>query len=194
MKRIIPVRLLIVAFACCFTTACAGGSAGVGVSGAGGGVGGGITAAGGGRYLSPSPEAAAEFEKGIIRPDYNYYYSGAEAYPNAIIGLDRRYLLTNNLWQKVQLTPATLKDWLDYMRLKAVQSRQSLHGFNILDAQGNRIGIWISVLDAIPGIQIKMQPDNGVWIDTPPQDPYHEYDRGGRFGGSGFGGGLFFGF
>jgi hypothetical protein len=196
LKQDIFGRLLIAVLAMCLVTACAGVGVGVGVSGGGGGVGGsvGVSSAGGGRQLAASPEAAAEFEKFLIRQDYNYYYSGSDAHPNAIMGLDKRYVLTNDLWKKVDLTPERLKDWLPDMHTKALESRQALHGFVILDGQGNRIGTWYSVLEAIALMQIKLQPDNGIWIDTPPQDVYHEYDRGRRGFGSGIGGGLFLGF
>ena len=187
-------KLLIAGIAICLVTACAG--VGIGVSGGAGGVGGtvGVSAAGGGRHLAASPEAAAEFEKFLIRQDYNYYYSGSDAHPNALMGLDKRYVLTNDLWKKVELTPERLKDWLPDMHTKALDSRQTLHGFVIMDDQGNRIGIWYSVLEAISLMQIKLQPDNGIWIDTPSQDVYHEYDRGRRGVGPGIGGGLFRGF
>lgn len=172
-------------------TACAG-------AGAGGGIGGGVGVSGStlGRssHLAASPEAAAEFEKYLIRQDYNYYYSGVQAYANAILGLDKRYVLTNDLWKKVDLTPELLKDWLPTMEMKAVQSRQSLKGFVILDDQGKRIGIYYTVLEAATLANIKLQPDNGIWIDTPPQDVYHEYDNGTGFHRGRVGGGLFFGF
>ena len=32
-----------------------------------------------------------DFEAGVIRPDYQYYYAGRENMPYAIIAIDRRY-------------------------------------------------------------------------------------------------------
>lgn len=177
----------------CFL-ACAGAGAGIGVSGAGGGVGISGAAVGAGRHLLASPEAAAEIEKHLIRQDYNYYYSGVQAYPNAILGLDRSYVLTNDLWKKVDLTPELLKDWLPDMQTKAIQSHQAPRGFVIVDGEGKRIGIYYAVLEAAALADIKLQPDNGIWIDTPPQDVYREYNGGRGFGRDGIRGGFFFGF
>lgn len=183
MKRIASERILFVLIAAFFTCGCAGVGGGVGVSGSGGGVGVGVSGYGGagGDYLKGSSEVTAEFEKYVVRPGYQYFYSGSDAYPNAILGLDKRYFLTNDLWKPVALTQAKLKDWVDYMQEKTVFSKQPLHGFVILDDKGNQIGVWYSVLRAITLIRVRLEPESRVWIDTPPQDVYREFpDRGLR--------------
>ena len=181
MNRIASeMALVMVIAACLLIGSCAEVGFGVGVGGAGGGVGVGVSGvgAGGGRqYLSGSNEVVEEFEKAIVRPNYQYYYSGSDAHPAAILGLDRRYALTNDLWKPVPLTPAKLKDWVDDMQRMTVFTPRPLHGFWVLDGAGNRIGVWYSVLGATSTVRVKPEPENRIWIDTPPPDVYHEFDQ-----------------
>ena len=39
--------------------------------------------------------------------DMNYYFSGSEIYPNAIIGLKKKYVLDNDLWKPIKPDPQT---------------------------------------------------------------------------------------
>ena len=81
-----------------------------------------------------------------VLPNYNYYYSGGDAQPNYIIGIDDRYHLTSKLWKPVDLTPEMLKNWLNYIRPRVGYS-PSLYGADITDANGQRVGLWYSVKD-----------------------------------------------
>ena len=81
-----------------------------------------------------------------VLPNYNYYYAGGDAQPNYIIGIDDRYHLTSKLWKPVDLTPAMLKNWLNYIQPR-VGYDPSLFGADITDANGKRVGLWYSVKD-----------------------------------------------
>jgi len=162
-------------------SACTGIGAGVGATAYGNGA------------LVASQDVSDEFGEYRIRPGYNYYYSGSDAYPNAILGLDKNYVLTNKLWKRIDLTQAKLKDWVDSMQIKGLESRQPLHGFYILDRQGQKVGIWYSVLEAAAMSRVRYGNEREIGIDTPPQDTYHLFDGTSRFPDHfGIGGGAIF--
>jgi len=81
-----------------------------------------------------------------ILPNYKYYYSGPDARPNYIIGIDDRYHLTSKLWKPVDLTPEMLNNWLNYIRPRVGYSPR-LYGADITDTNGQRVGLWYSVRD-----------------------------------------------
>ncbi|MBN2439299.1 MAG: hypothetical protein JXL20_11950 [Deltaproteobacteria bacterium] len=129
-----------------------------------------------GRYgkLRPSREATAAFENYRVDPEKVYYTSGADACPNAIIGIDKSRTLESDLWTKRNLTVEEMRYFVGNMRSGAVD--QFLQGFDILDNRGAKIGEWFS----LPGISITVwiKGVDRVSISTPPLDLYH--DRSAR--------------
>jgi hypothetical protein len=119
-----------------------------------------------------SREATAAFANYQIRPDYRYYYSGPEAIPNALIGIDRKYVLEpQDLWKPIEATPAGFKAIVREMKRKGLgEAERLLHGFDILDDKGNVIGQWYSVLNATTSVQ--MTGENSVLVYTPKMDVY----------------------
>jgi len=93
-----------------------------------------------------SQEATDIWHSYQILPNYNYYYSGPDAQPNYIIGIDDQYHLTSKLWKPVDLTPEMLKNWLNYIRPRVGYSLD-LCGADITDQDGKRVGLWYSVKD-----------------------------------------------
>lgn len=102
-------------------------------------------------------------------PDYRYYYSGPDAEPNAILGVDKKYNLVTSLWKPVDLTPAQLKSWVELME----NGGPSLPppGQALLDGQGNQVGVWLSYFN---GGYVKMLPENGIEVSAPDTSkPYY---------------------
>ncbi|MEA1935855.1 MAG: hypothetical protein U9M96_03415 [Thermodesulfobacteriota bacterium] len=121
--------------------------------------------------IAPNRDVTESFENYQIDPDFNYYISGSDVYPNAVIGIDRSYTLNSKLWKKVEFTPETLKDLVGDMKAKVSELNEILHGFNILDDKGNKIGDWYSILSARTTVKIE---DHSVIIITPDIDTYKE--------------------
>lgn len=113
------------------------------------------------------------FENYQVNPDLNYYTSGSDVYPNAIIGIDKLYSLNSTLWKKVEFTPQTLKILVEDMNARVSEINQTLHGFTILDTKGNVIGNWYSILSARTTVRIE---DHSVFIFTPDLDTYDKYE------------------
>jgi hypothetical protein len=125
-----------------------------------------------GRYgeLRPSREATDAFETFRIDSGKEYYLSGSDVYPNAIIGIDKSRTLETDLWKKRDLTAEGMKELVGNMRSRAMEHMAFLQGFDILDDRGAKIGEWFS----LPGmsIVIQMKGENRVSISTPPIDVY----------------------
>jgi hypothetical protein len=125
-----------------------------------------------GRYgeLRPSKEVTDAFEIFRIDPGKEYYLSGSDVYPNAIIGIEKSHMLETDLWKKKDLTVEGMKELVGNMHSKAMEHMAFLQGFDILDDRGAKIGEWFS----LPGmsIVIRMKGEGRVSISTPPLDVY----------------------
>ncbi len=121
-------------------------------------------------------EVTRTFETYQISSEYDYYISGSDVYPNAIIGLDKAYTLETDLWKKVEMTPKKLRELVTDMKDKAttVNYGMPLYGFVMLDDKGKQIGVWYSILGA--KTFLRMKDNRTVIIYTPDIDTY-EYDH-----------------
>jgi hypothetical protein len=125
-----------------------------------------------GRYgkLRPSSEAAAAWETFRIDPEKNYYLSGSDVYPSALLGLDKTWTLETELWKRREMTVEEMRELVGNMRARALEQGTLMHGFDILDEKERKIGEWYS----LPGMSIVIRPmgENRVSITTPPLDAY----------------------
>lgn len=106
-----------------------------------------------------------------IAPDFIYYINGEETHPRAIIGIDGRYTLEGRFWTPVDITQEQLSGWIDYIRtrgMQAVASYGTFAGFEILDPDGARVGIWYSVYD---WVSVRFPGDNVIQISAPTLRP-----------------------
>ena len=122
--------------------------------------------------ITPDGDAREAFEKYQVNPKYNYYISGSDVYPNAIIGLDKAYTLEPVLWKPVEMTPEKMRELVEAMqhKVKSITWRLILYGFAVYDDKGKQIGIWYSLPDAKTSVQ--MIDDHTVRVVTPDIDTY----------------------
>ncbi len=113
--------------------------------------------------LEPSLEIDKMFEEHKVLADHSYYYSGSDAKPNAIIGIDNNYTLNSTLWKPVDLTSEQLKKWIDFMTHYRGYSLIN-YGSLILDPTGKRLGVWYSPVN---WTTVKMESDNSIVVHTP---------------------------
>ena len=116
--------------------------------------------------LRASEIVTRSYEQHELNPDSTYYISGPDVYPRVVIGIDRRLMLDSDLWKQRDFDPETFRETIRNMQSMALSTMQMLHGFEIVDQQGRRVGTWFSVLDV--RTTIKMLKDNRVRVDTPP--------------------------
>ena len=121
--------------------------------------------------IAPRGDATEAFESYQVQPDLNYYFSGSDTWPDALMGLNKAYTLDSSLWKKLEMTPEIMKKMVSSM--KGRPSVPILHGFAILDPQGRQIGQWYSVLNI--RTVIKMVDEKTVDIYTPIHPPKPEF-------------------
>jgi hypothetical protein len=125
--------------------------------------------------ISPDRSVTRSFETYQINPDYHYYYSGSDVYPNALIGLDKQYALEPDLWKKIEPAQKDFRDVISQMQTRALGIGQSQYGFAILDDKGRRIGVWYSLLRASTSVKVK--DSRTVLIYQPPLNTYDRYEE-----------------
>ncbi|MEW5733780.1 MAG: hypothetical protein AB1921_02935 [Thermodesulfobacteriota bacterium] len=110
----------------------------------------------------PDDATADMFESYQVNPAYNYYFSGTDAVPNAILGVDKKYTLKSSLWKPVDLTPARLKSWINLM----LNEGQTLPpaGLAVMDGAGNQVGVWFSYYATT---FVRMLPENSLEVAVP---------------------------
>lgn len=117
------------------------------------------------------------FETYQVYPNYNYYVSGPDFFPHAILGLDKAYKLESDLWKPVDMTASKLREIVSGMKetVRHLDVRLTLYGFALIDDKGKQIGIWYSINAATTSLWTK--DDNTVIIITPPIDTYFRYNN-----------------
>jgi len=103
------------------------------------------------------------FEKYEVKSSVNYYISGPDNYPTAILGLDKAYTLDTRLWKKVELSPALLQSLVSNMHQLAEDNGVSQTGFVVLDNSGKQIGVWYSLITANTFVKIKEDKKVVIW-------------------------------
>ena len=120
--------------------------------------------------VTPSQEATDIWHSYEILPNYRYYYSGPDAQPFYIIGIDDNYHFQSKLWKPVDLSPEMLKNWINYIRPR-VGYKPWLYGADITGPNGERIGLWYSVRDWRFTGSATLGGNNQVFV-TMPTDVY----------------------
>jgi hypothetical protein len=135
----------------------------------------------GARYGSTVIDDRAKqvFESYQVLPGYHYYYSGSDAWPDAVIAIDPAFTLKTTLWKAVKPTPAQLRDWFNWP-LARVGYDAFPYGRYILAADGRRIGLWYSVRDWRDETVVRMIDAHTVEI-TPPI-PMNRFPSEGKEG------------
>jgi hypothetical protein len=117
------------------------------------------------------------FESHQVLDDYNYYYSGSDNRPAAILGVHKDYTLRSNLWKSVEMTSEQLKLWVNMMTdHRGTDIR--IYGSRVISPDGKDIGIWYSPWNHTT---VRMEDDGHVVINTPSSSPIHR-KRGLLFG------------
>lgn len=122
--------------------------------------------------IKESPEVTKKYRSLTIDPAYNYYYSGTELQPNAIMGIDKSYTIQSKFWHQIELTKEQLEYWVKWGDRQSADEGFSLRylgryqGAYILDLQGKAIGDWYSKKDQ----GIFEFPGNNVLIPYPPRN------------------------
>ncbi|MDD5711577.1 MAG: hypothetical protein PHY31_02335 [Smithellaceae bacterium] len=120
--------------------------------------------------IIPDEAVTKSFSAFKLDAGMNYYYSGSDVYPDAIMGLNERYVLDSDLWKPIKATPIksqadVFRDLVEGMQNRALEEKTYPHGFVIRDDKRQPIGVWYSRLEA--STVVKMKSSNHVVIYTP---------------------------
>jgi hypothetical protein len=127
--------------------------------------------------INPSAVITNEFESFRINPELNYYISGSDLHPNAILGLREDLQLDpRTLWKRVVMTPTKMKELVGDMKTKVSEFGLSLYlyGFELITPDGRPVGVWYSIPTA--RTLLRMNEDNTIWIETPDIDTYEKFE------------------
>lgn len=111
--------------------------------------------------LENSPEVTQVFKDAKILSDYQYYISGFQRIPYAIIAIDDKYQLRSGLWQPLDLNSASLNQIV--YRMDHVYSLTP-RGAWIVDHEGHRLGVWFS---SQYQTTVKMEKNNQIMVASP---------------------------
>ena len=120
--------------------------------------------------IRPSREVTTAYECFTVDPNLNYYISGSDTYPNAIIGIDKTWTLESDLWKKKDFISQSMKELVENMRAKSAEQTLTLHGFDIFDNRGRKIGDSFSIMGIIMTVEIT--GERRIIVHTPPIDTY----------------------
>ncbi len=122
-----------------------------------------------------SDDARNSFESYTFDPAYNYYSSGPDAHPIAVLGIKKGLRLEPaDLWKKVK-KPEQLKDMITGMESYLRSMNHPAWGFTIVDKNNQQIGIWYSIPKATTAVIEKS--DGSVVIYTPDIETYMKLEK-----------------
>ncbi len=115
--------------------------------------------------LQAAREAEEEFTGGEADPDFRYFAAGPEARPTALLMIRRDWALEDG-WRELADPGRDLPDAVEGMQRQAVERNRPLHGFDLLDPRGMRIGAWYGPLGPRPALRFR--EGNRLSVETPP--------------------------
>ena len=135
--------------------------------------------AGTGNYgkLVPDDNVKKTFETYQLPPDYTYYYSGPDAMPKALIGIQNDFHLESKFWKPVELTHKQLKRWFEKGGISRRDHDLSRNGAEILAPDGRQIGIWYAMKNWKDRATIKMIDDKTVNVSPPIENSSRQNKR-----------------
>jgi len=111
--------------------------------------------------LENSPQATELFKKNQILPGHQYYVSGFQRIPYAIIAVDNNFQLRVGHWKPIDMNSTSLNQLI--YRMEHVYSLNP-RGAWILDQEGNRLGAWYS---SQYQTKVKRGKDNRIVVLSP---------------------------
>ena len=109
-----------------------------------------------------SREVAKIFKSAQVLPDHQYYYTGSNTQPDAVMGIHKDFILDDDLWDKAKDIQKEIKYRVDQMNNNLLAA-----GYYILSPDGKQIGIYYSQWPTSP---VQMDQNNKVIIYLPDKD------------------------
>ena len=96
--------------------------------------------------LKRDTEVLQAFENMQVPTDYRYFYYGFDTRPYVVIGVESKYEAGSNMWREIEADTERFKNMLTWIWEDFGYSR---YGAQILDPEGNQVGILYSSINVI---------------------------------------------
>jgi hypothetical protein len=94
------------------------------------------------------------------------------------MGIHRDFRLQTTQWTQIDLTSDQLKKWVQWFDSHyGANTTYYPYGFQILDHNGNPVGIWYSIWNHTT---VEVKEDNQLVIFPPAKKSIHPFDADGR--------------
>ncbi len=107
--------------------------------------------------LVSSPVIFDQYRGGALPDTFHYYFSGRPGLPDAVVGIDGNHRLKGRLWFRIDTMDQVYEKIRNLSELNP--DATVMRTADILDQQGNRIGVWFSYFFYAP---VKVDPDTGI--------------------------------
>ncbi|MCJ8499791.1 hypothetical protein [Desulfatitalea alkaliphila] len=115
--------------------------------------------------LQHDPLVTDMFRTGAVPETYRYFFDGRGAMPYAFIGIDPRYTPVLRFWEPVAPGSERFAQMIPFIWMPEDWGTYSTgQGAWILDAEGNRLGIWYSMY---PHATIRLDASDRVTVYSP---------------------------
>lgn len=131
--------------------------------------------------IAKDQEVNQSFLNAEALPDYNYYYTGPEGIPSAILSIRKDYELVGDMWRK--LNPSALGNKVENINFY-YRGRSRVHyypyGHRVVFCDGETIGGWYSIWD---WTAVECMEDKKVNVYPPPLgEPFRNGDDENKHG------------
>lgn len=123
--------------------------------------------------LQFNPGLVSLYKEGALPKDYVYYYCGRSSLPYAVVGIDKAYGFNDRLWFKIQ-SEQQVYEKISHLSNLHVNSGP-LASSNILDENGQKIGVWFSYYRHSP---VRVDPETRVVTVFNPYNPNEDDHMG----------------
>ena len=96
--------------------------------------------------LKPDKQVLDTFLSYQMLPDHKYYYRGVASSPSVIAGINQNYEMNLKMWTAIDPDAGDFKTLVDRISFQGMGNNAEPWGLNILDHQGNQVGVWYSAL------------------------------------------------
>lgn len=124
--------------------------------------------------LATNPVVLERYRTGALSDTYQYYFSGRPGLPDAVAGIDGNYRLQGRLWFKIETMDEVYEKIGSLSNLNP--DATALRTADILDKQGNKIGVWFSYFYYAP---VQIDADAGIVEIQDPRTFSGGYGRSG---------------
>jgi hypothetical protein len=115
------------------------------------------------------------FLEGEISREYNYFYTGPQSLPSAILKIEKEYELVSDLWIPFESPEENVGTSVENLQFyHENHGRYRPYGYRIVNCEGKIVGGWYSIWD---WTAVKCLEGNKIDVFPPPLGkPYDGYD------------------